>query len=174
MIKYFVRRNFRGRCSSVERLKGYMVLCGNAEGAHGQRKVGNPCSSRSESSIHLKTPSFFSAGRCGSCRAGVPKLSLAMYPFSISIHEHVPLNMGAGFGFFSREGPVVDFPGVGQNIFAVGQKWKNYISTTRNWENNLVCKNMMRKCPISKSGEALALFSTPVSLKLPMTKRLRE
>jgi len=37
-------------------------------------------------------------------RPGVPKLSLAMYPFSISIHEHVPLNMGAGFGFFPGKG----------------------------------------------------------------------
>jgi len=33
---------------------------------------------------------------------------------------------------------------------------------------------MMRKCPISKSGEALALFSTPMFLELPMTIRLRE
>jgi len=38
------------------------------------------------------------------CDAGVPKLSLAMYPFSISIHEHVPLNMGAGLGFFPGKG----------------------------------------------------------------------
>jgi len=34
---------------------------------------------------------------------------------------------------------------------------------------------MMRKCPISKSGEVVfALFSPPMSSKLPMTKRLRE
>jgi len=33
---------------------------------------------------------------------------------------------------------------------------------------------MMRKCPISKSGEVFALFSPPMSSKLPMTKRLRE
>jgi len=31
---------------------------------------------------------------------GVPKLSLAMYPFSISVDEHVPLNMGSGSFFF--------------------------------------------------------------------------
>jgi len=43
-----------------------------------------------------------------------------MYPFSISIHEHVPLNTGAGF--FSREGPVVDFPGMGQKYFCRGLK----------------------------------------------------
>jgi len=42
---------------------------------------------------------------------GVPKLPLAMYPFSISVDEHVPLNMGAG-RIFSRQGPKVDFPGV--------------------------------------------------------------
>jgi len=36
-------------------------------------------------------------------RAGVPKLSLSMYPFSILIDEHVPLNMSAG-RIFSRKG----------------------------------------------------------------------
>jgi len=41
---------------------------------------------------------------------GVPKLPLAMYPFSNSVDEHVPLNMGAGRIFF-RQGPKVDFPG---------------------------------------------------------------
>ena len=45
MIKYFVIRNFRGTCSSVEMvkgtclsveiLKGYMLICRNAEGVHG-------------------------------------------------------------------------------------------------------------------------------------------
>jgi len=44
-----------------------------------------------------------------------------MYPFSISIDEHVPLNMSAR-SFFFREGPIVDFPGVGQIIFAGGNK----------------------------------------------------
>jgi len=39
-----------------------------------------------------------------------------MYPFSISIDEHVPLTMGAG-----RERPIVDFPGVGQKYFC--RKW---------------------------------------------------
>jgi len=42
MIKYFVIRNFRGTCSSVEMLKGYKVICWNAEGVHGKRKVGKP------------------------------------------------------------------------------------------------------------------------------------
>jgi len=44
-----------------------------------------------------------------------------MYPFSISIHEHVPLNKGAG-RIFSKEGPIVDFPGVGQQYFCKGAK----------------------------------------------------
>jgi len=43
-------------------------------------------------------------------RTGVPKLPLAIYPFSISVDEHVPLNMGAG-RIFSRQGPKVEFPG---------------------------------------------------------------
>jgi len=52
MIKYFVTRNFRGTCSFVEMLKGYisifqnaegyMLICRIAEGVHGKRKVGNP------------------------------------------------------------------------------------------------------------------------------------
>jgi len=40
-----------------------------------------------------------------------------MCPFSIFIDEHVPLNMRAR-RIFSREGQIVHFPGVGQNIFA--------------------------------------------------------
>ena len=55
-------------------------------------------------------------------RSGVPKLSPSMYPFSISIDEHVPINMSARRIFF-REGPFVDFKGVGQNIFAGGKKF---------------------------------------------------
>ena len=44
-----------------------------------------------------------------------------MYPFSISIDEHVPLNMSAR-RIFCREGPIVHFPGMGHNIFAGGSK----------------------------------------------------
>jgi len=44
MIKYFVIRNFRGTFPSVKMLKGYILICVNAEGVHGKRKVGNPCS----------------------------------------------------------------------------------------------------------------------------------
>jgi len=44
MLKYFVIRNLRGARSSVEMLKGYMLVCQNAEREHGQRKVGNPYS----------------------------------------------------------------------------------------------------------------------------------
>jgi len=47
-----------------------------------------------------------------------------MYPFSISIDEHVPLNMSAGM-IFPREGPIVDFPVVGQKYFCRGDKWQN-------------------------------------------------
>jgi len=55
MTKIFVIGNFRGTCSSVEMLKGYMLifrnaegvayicLCRNAEGVRGKRKVGYPC-----------------------------------------------------------------------------------------------------------------------------------
>jgi len=45
MIKYFVIRYFRGTCSSVKILKGYMLICWNAERVHCKRMVGNPCAS---------------------------------------------------------------------------------------------------------------------------------
>ena len=51
-------------------------------------------------------------------RTGVPKLSLSMYSFSISIDEHVPLKIR----IFSKEGAIVDFPGVGQQYFCKGAK----------------------------------------------------
>jgi len=41
-------------------------------------------------------------------RPGVPKLSLAMYPFRISIDLHTPLNMGARRNFF-QGGPSSEF-----------------------------------------------------------------
>jgi len=34
-------RHFKGTCSYVAVLKGYMLICWNAEGVHGKRKVGN-------------------------------------------------------------------------------------------------------------------------------------
>ena len=43
MTKYFVKRNYRGTCSSAEMLKGYMLICRNAERVQGQRWVANPC-----------------------------------------------------------------------------------------------------------------------------------
>ena len=42
MIEYFVLRRFRGTCLSVELLKVYMLICWNAGGVYGKRKVGNP------------------------------------------------------------------------------------------------------------------------------------
>ena len=42
MIIYFVKGNLRGTFSSINMLKGYMLTSRNAEGVHGQRKVGNP------------------------------------------------------------------------------------------------------------------------------------
>jgi len=43
MIKYIVIGNLRGACASVKMLKGYILICRNAEGVHGKSKVGNPC-----------------------------------------------------------------------------------------------------------------------------------
>jgi len=57
MIIYFVIGNLRGTFSTVNMLKGYMLIVEmlkeymltswNAEGVHGQRMVGNPCSTQS-------------------------------------------------------------------------------------------------------------------------------
>jgi len=44
-----------------------------------------------------------------------------MYPFSISIHEHVPLYMGAGLGFFQGRASS-GFSRGGSKIFLQGAK----------------------------------------------------
>ena len=90
--------------------------------------VGHPCNSKTHTS-----------------KPGVPKLSLAMYPFSVWIDEHVPLNMGAG-SIFSKEGPISDFPGLGQKYFARGNRsgkitfwsletWKKIFCKKSRWKN---------------------------------------
>jgi len=56
-----------------------------------------------------------------SSTSAVPKLSPSVYPFSISIDERVPINMGAG-GIFSRKGPIVDFPWGGPKNFSWAAK----------------------------------------------------
>jgi len=45
-----------------------------------------------------------------------------MYPFSILIHEHVPLNMGAGLGFFFQGRAISGFSRSGSKIFLQGAK----------------------------------------------------
>jgi len=44
LLSLFIIRNFRDTYSSVEMLKGYMLICWNAERVHAKRKVGNPWS----------------------------------------------------------------------------------------------------------------------------------
>jgi len=79
---------------------------------------------------------------------GVPKLSLAMYPFSTSIDEHVPLDMGAG-RIFSRDGPIVDFPRVGQKYFAgVPKVAKLHFHHSK---KTFFAKYLMKNCQLSKS-----------------------
>jgi len=63
-------------------------------------------------------------------RTGVPKLSLSMYPFSISIDEHVPLKIGAGRIFFQGGGNSRFSRGKSTIFLQWGQKWQNYIFTT--------------------------------------------
>jgi len=41
-VKCIVIGNRTGTCASVEMLKGYTLICRNAVGVHGKRKVGNP------------------------------------------------------------------------------------------------------------------------------------
>jgi len=86
----------------------------------------------------------------------VPKLSLSMYPFSISIDEHVPLNMSAGM-IFSRGGP---------KYFCRVKVAKLDFHHSK-----------LRKQPFFKKmwwENALALLPTPMPLKLLMAKRLRK
>jgi len=96
-----------------------------------------------------------------------------MYPFSISIDEHVPLNMAAG-RIFSREGPTVDFPWVGEKYVCRGAKSaKIYIFPTETKTTNFITKNLMGKCQTSKYW-VLTPLPTPMTLKLLLAKRLRK
>jgi len=72
-----------------------------------------------------------------------------MYPFSISIDKHVPLDMGAG-RIFSRDGPTVDFPGVGQKYFARGPKVAK-LHFHHSKKTTFFAKNLMKNCQLSKS-----------------------
>ena len=42
---------WKGTCLYFQMLKGYMLICRNAAGVHGQRKVGNPCSKGSSNDV---------------------------------------------------------------------------------------------------------------------------
>jgi len=43
-VHAYLSKCWRGTCQSFKMLKGYMLICVNAEGVHGKRKVGNPWS----------------------------------------------------------------------------------------------------------------------------------
>ena len=90
-------------------------------------------------------------------KTGVPKLSPSVYPFSISIDERVPLNMGAG-GIFSREGPIVDFPGVGQKYFC--REWpiaaKLRFNYSKQRKQPFFAKNWWENVKFQNPGAALA------------------
>jgi len=75
--------------------------------------------------------------------SGFPKLSLAMYPFSNLIDEHVSLNMGAG-RIFSRQGPKMDFSGVGQKYFWLAKSGKISFSPLKLRKQHF-CKNIYWK-----------------------------
>ena len=62
IIECFVIGNFRGTCSSVKMLKGYMLICWNTEGVHCKKKVGNPCASPCPDIKWSETPWFSTAG----------------------------------------------------------------------------------------------------------------
>ena len=109
-----------------------------------------------------------------SSKTGVPKLSPSMYPFSISIDEHVPLNMSAR-RILSRKGPIVDFPGVGQNIFAGGNKcgkiWFSPLETKkRPFYQKILYDEKTSNFKIL--GRPWSPLLTPMPLKLLMAKRL--
>jgi len=52
---------------------------------------------------------------------------------------------------FSRDGPIVHFPGEAKNIFAVRPKvTKVYFNHSQLWKQPFFGKNLMEKCQISK------------------------
>jgi len=52
MIKYFVIN---------KKVYWYMLICSNADGVRGQRKVRNPCSKQSYTLLHYATTLIFQA-----------------------------------------------------------------------------------------------------------------
>jgi len=123
--------------------------------------------------------------------AGVPKLSLAVYPVNISTDEHVPLNMGAGRIFlkggansgFSRGGPKIFLQGMANRGFSrVGPlmilqegpevvKLHFHHSKLR---KQYFCKKFGRKMSNFKILGALAPLPTPIPLQFALAKRLRK
>jgi len=110
----FVIRNFRGTaCSSVEMLKGtylsvemlkgYMVTCRNAEGVHGQRKVGNPCSGQdieTSNSSCLLLVRLVSVLLFGAYTASLTDYSVFLFEFSATFTFKIFTGLGF-LDFFS-------------------------------------------------------------------------
>ena len=110
----------------------------------------------------------------GVARTGVPKLSLAMYLFSVWIDEHVPLNVGTG-SIFSREGPIMDIQRLGQKYFAGGTEVAKSHFDHSKLENNFFAKNVDEKMSNFKILEGpCPLLQTPMLLKYLLTKKLRK
>jgi len=94
-----------------------------------------------------------------------------MYPFSISIDEHVPLNMSAGIFFPGRANS--GFCRSGPKIFCRGEnvaKLDFHHSQTRKQPS----KNVMRKCQISKSWGGLGPPSDAHAPKTSHGKKAEE
>jgi len=89
-----------------------------------------------------------------------------MYPFSISVDEHIPLNMSAR-RIFSREGPIVNFPGVGKNIFAGGTNAAKFDFHHSKLRKHLFIKTFDGKVSNFKMlGRSWPSLPTPMPLKL--------
>jgi len=97
-----------------------------------------------------------------------------MYPFSISINAQVPLNMGAE-RIVSRQGPNVDFPGVGQKYFYKGAKSvKISFSPLETKKTTFFAKKLSGKCQISKSWGYLTPTSNTHASKISYDKKVEE
>ena len=97
-----------------------------------------------------------------------------MYPFGILTDEHVPLNMRAR-RIFSREGPIVHFLGVGQNIFAGGNKCgKNWFSLLETKKTPFYQKNWWENVKFQNAGAALGPPSDAHAPKTSYDKKTGE
>jgi len=134
------------------------------------KKLAKKCSAALKSVMFMNDFDNFNK----KCRAGVPKLSPSVCPFSISIDERVPLNMAAE-RIFSRKGPIVDFLGAGQKYFAGAAKsGKITFSPLETRKTTFYAKIDGKMSNLKVMVRPCLPLLKPMPPKLLMIKRLRK